>query len=103
HRKALAEAADDSTVLTNLMSGRPARGIVNRLIREQGPIAEVPAFPNAAAALAPLRAAAEKQGSGDFSPLWSGQAAALGQALPAGELTRKLAAEAQARLKALAG
>jgi nitronate monooxygenase len=103
HRKALARAGDASTTLTNIMSGRPARGIVNRLIREQGPISEVPAFPYAANALAPLRAAAEKQGSGDFSPLWSGQAAALGQAMPAGELTRKLAEEAQARLRALGG
>jgi nitronate monooxygenase len=103
YRKALAEAKDNSTVLTNIMSGRPARGIVNRLIREQGPISDVPAFPYAANALAPLRAAAEKHGSGEFSPLWSGQAAALGKALPAREFTRQLAAEAQARLKALAG
>lgn len=103
HRKALKDAQDDSTVLTNVMTGRPARGIVNRVIREQGPIGEVPAFPNAANALAPLRAAAEKAGSGDFSPLWSGQAAALGRPLPAGELTRKLAAEAQTLLKGLAG
>jgi nitronate monooxygenase len=103
HRQALAKAQDNSTTLTNVMSGRPARGIVNRLIREQGPISDVPAFPYAANALAPLRAAAEKQGSGEFSPLWSGQAAALGKALPAREFTRQLAAEAQARLKALAG
>jgi nitronate monooxygenase len=95
HRAALAAAQDDSTVLTNVMSGRPARGIVNRLIREVGPISDLaPAFPLAANALAPLRAAAEKQGSGEFSPLWSGQAAALGRALPAAELTRRLAAEA---------
>jgi nitronate monooxygenase len=98
HRQALAQANDASTVLTNIMSGRPARGIVNRLIREQGPIAEVPPFPMASNAIAPLRAAAEKAGSGDFSPLWSGQAAALGRAVPAAELTRNLAAEAQARL-----
>ncbi len=85
------------------MSGRPARGIVNRLIREQGPISkEAPAFPLAANAIAPLRAAAEKQGSGDFSPLWSGQAGALGRAMPAGELTRRLAAEALERMKELA-
>lgn len=103
HRKALAEAKDNSTVLTNIMSGRPARGIVNRLIREQGPVAEVPAFPTAANALAPLRAAAEKAGSGEFSPLWSGQAAALGRPMPAAELTRALAADALARLAALSG
>ena len=103
HRKAFSDAQDNSTALTNVMTGRPARGIVNRIMREQGPMAAVPAFPNAATALAPLRTAAEKQGSGDFSPLWSGQAAALGRAMPAGELTRTLAEEAQARLKGLAG
>ena len=102
HRQALKEANESSTVLTNIMTGRPARGIVNRLIREQGPIAEVPAFPNAANALAPLRAAAEKAGSGEFSPLWSGQAASLGRPLPAGELTKKLAAESLALLQGLA-
>jgi len=102
HRKALAESADDSTVLTNLITGRPARGIVNRLIREQGPMAEVPPFPLATAAVAPLRAAAEKAGSGDFSPLWSGQAAALGKPVAAAALTRELAADGLARLKAVA-
>ena len=103
HRAALKASQDNSTTLTNVMSGRPARGIVNRLIREQGPISkETPAFPLAANAIAPLRAAAEKQGSGDFSALWSGQAAALGQAMPAGELTKRLAAEALARMKELA-
>jgi nitronate monooxygenase len=102
HREALAHANDASTTLTNIMSGKPARGIVNRLMREQGPIAEVPPFPGAANALAPLRAAAEKMGSGDFSPLWSGQAVALGRAIPAGELTRSLAEEALERLRLLA-
>ena len=102
HRRALAEAADDSTVLTNLMTGRPARGIVTRFIREQGPIAETPPFPLATVAVGPLRAAAEKAGSGDFSPLWSGQAPSLGRRnVPAAELTRQLAADALARLKAL--
>ena len=65
-----------------------------------GPISDVaPEFPLAAGALAPLRAKAEAQGSGDFSPLWAGQAASLGCTLPAGELTRKLAADALARLR----
>lgn len=103
HRAALAEAQDSSTVLTNVMTGRPARYIVNRLIREQGPIADVPAFPNAAAAVMPLKMEAEKRGSGDFSPMWSGQAASLGRAMPAAELTRALAADALARLRALSG
>jgi nitronate monooxygenase len=62
---------------------------------------ESPAFPLAATGVAPLRAKAEAAGSGDFTPLWSGQAAALGRELPAGDLTRKLAAEASERLAAL--
>jgi nitronate monooxygenase len=103
HRAALKFARDDGTAVTNLMTGRPARGIINRLMREIGPMSDVaPEFPLAAGALAPLRAKAEAQGSGDFSPMWAGQAATLGRALPAGELTRKLAAEALQRLRAMA-
>ncbi len=99
HRAALRAAHDDGTALTNLMTGRPARGFYNRLMREIGPVSEVaPAFPLAAGALAPLRAKAEGQGSGDFSPMWAGQAAALGRPIPAAELTRNLAAEALARM-----
>jgi nitronate monooxygenase len=104
HRAALASAGADSTVMTNVMSGRPARALVNRLVREVGPISDAPPeFPLAAGALAPLRAKAEAAGSGDFSPLWSGQAAALGRDMPAGELTKALASEAQALLRRLAG
>jgi nitronate monooxygenase len=91
YRQALERAADDATRFTNLFSGRRARGIVNRLMRELGPIGEgVPPFPLASAALAPLRARAEASGSGDFSPLWAGQAAPLGTATSADELTRRL-------------
>jgi nitronate monooxygenase len=103
HRAALKSAGDAGTALTNLMTGRPARGIVNRVMRKMGPMGEAPAFPLAAGALAPLRAKAEAAGSGDFSPMWSGQAAALGVAMPAGALTRKLAAAAQVELQRLAG
>ena len=103
HRAALKSAGDAGTTLTNLMTGRPARGIVNRIMREMGPMGEAPAFPLAAGALAPLRAKAETAGSSDFSSMWSGQAAALGAAMPAGALTRELAVEAQARLRRLAG
>jgi nitronate monooxygenase len=72
-------------------------------MRELGPISDIaPHFPLAGGALAPLRAKAEKQGSGDFSPMWAGQAAALSPALPARELTRKLASDALACLRALA-
>jgi nitronate monooxygenase len=103
HRAALRDAHDDDTAITNLMTGRPARGFINRVMRELGPVNPVaPQFPLAAGALAPLRAKAEAAGSGDFSPLWSGQAAALGREMPARALTEKLAAEAQALLKRMA-
>jgi nitronate monooxygenase len=103
HRAALKSAHDDATMLTNVLTGRPARGVVNLAIRELGPISDAaPPFPLAANALAPLRAKAEAQGSGDFSPMWSGQAAALGRELGARELTQKLAAEALDCLRRLA-
>ena len=92
HRAALRSDAAQHTALTNLFTGRPARGIVNRLMRELGPLsARAPAFPLAGAALAPLRARAEGLGSGDFSPLWSGQNASGCKAIPAAALTRELA------------
>ena len=104
HRAVLSAANDEATVLTNVMSGRPARGFITRIVREIGPMSkDTPEFPLAAGALAPLRAKAEAAGSGDFSPLWSGQAAALGREIPARELTKKLAAEAQERMRVLAG
>jgi len=93
HRAALKSEAARHTALTNVFTGRPARGIVNRIIAELGPISSVaPAFPLATAALAPLRAKAEAAGSGDFSPLWSGQNASGCREIPAAELTRQLAA-----------
>jgi len=104
HRKALVESRDDSTVLTNVFSGRPARSLQNRLMREQGPLSgKTPAFPTAGAALAPLKALAGKAGSADFSSLWSGQAAALAREMDAGSLTKLLAQEALACLQGLAG
>jgi nitronate monooxygenase len=92
HRAALESDASRVTALTNVFSGRPARGIVNRAMRELGPIsASAPAFPLAASAIAPLRARAESLGSGDFSPLWAGQNATGCREIPAGLLTRALA------------
>ena len=92
HRAALKSESVGSTALTNLFTGRPARGIVNRLMRELGPISALaPAFPLAAAAIAPLRACAEAAGSGEFSPLWSGQNRSGCREVPAAELTRTLA------------
>jgi len=93
HRAALKSQAAEHTALTNLFTGRPARGIVNRLMRELGSISSAaPEFPLATAAIAPLRAAAERAGSGDFSPLWSGQNARGCREIPAAQLTRELAA-----------
>jgi nitronate monooxygenase len=103
HRAALRTARDDGTALTNLITGRPARGFVNRLMRELGPLSDLPpAFPTAFTALAPLRAKAEAEGKGDFSPLWSGEAAALSREMPARALVAELAAGALERLRGLA-
>jgi nitronate monooxygenase len=93
HRAALESDAVRVTALTNLFTGRPARAIVNRLIRDLGPMSSVtPAFPLATSAILPLRARAESQGSGDFSPLWAGQNASGCKKLPAAQLTRELSA-----------
>jgi nitronate monooxygenase len=92
HRAALQSPQARHTALTTLFTGRPARGIVNRLMRELGPLnPAAPAFPLATAAIAPLRAKAESVGNADFSPLWSGQNASQCGNLPAAELTRALA------------
>lgn len=91
HRRALAQATDDATRVTNVFTGRRARSLVNRALRELGPISDLaPPFPLAVFGLAPLRERAESSGSGDFSPLWAGQAAALSKLSDAGELTRLL-------------
>ncbi|GAB3950434.1 nitronate monooxygenase [Spirosoma harenae] len=100
HRDALRKAEDNSTVLTNVFTGRPARSIVNRLVREVGPMSDdAPAFPLAGGALMPLRTQSETKGSGDFWALWSGQAVHLGRELPAAELTQRLASESLQRFK----
>ncbi|OZC37472.1 2-nitropropane dioxygenase [Marinobacter vinifirmus] len=92
HREALKSPAARHTAITNLFSGGPARGIVNRVMRELGPVcAQAPAFPLATNAIAPLRAAGEAAGTGDFSPLWSGQNASGCREIPAGVLVEELA------------
>jgi len=91
HRQALMSDAAKHTALTNLFSGRPARGIVNKFMRDFGPLnPEAPAFPLATSAVAPLRAAAEAKGQSDYSPLWSGQNASDCEALPAADIAHKL-------------
>jgi nitronate monooxygenase len=101
HRQALRQATADDTAITKLFTGRPARGIVNRLMKDLGAMsAAVPGFPHAAGALAPLKIKAEAAGSDDFTNLWSGQAASLAKHMPAGDLTRHLATAALAKLAA---
>ena len=96
HRAAL---HDGETVFTNLLTGGLARGVPGRLVRELGAVrAEAPPYPLAAAALAPLRTAAEARGEYGFGPMWAGEAASLGRPEPAAALTRRLAAEALALL-----
>jgi nitronate monooxygenase len=91
HRAALRSAAASYTDLTNIFTGRPARGILNRAMRELGPMSPLaPAFPLATNAIAPLRQHAEAKGSGEFSPLWAGQNVRGCREIPAGELTREL-------------
>jgi nitronate monooxygenase len=102
HRRALEAAAEDQTVLTNVFTGRPARGFINRLVREVGPMSDLaPSFPLAAGAVAPLRARAERDGSPDFVPLWAGQAAVFARPVPAGELTRRIHEESHRVLVSL--
>jgi nitronate monooxygenase len=95
HRDALRRTRGCATVVSNLLTGRPARLLPNRLTLEMGPILSgLPDFPLPMGALQPLRAKAEQRASSDFTPLWAGQAAALAQEVPAGALTRRLAAQA---------
>jgi nitronate monooxygenase len=92
HRAALKSPDAHVTTITNVFTGRPARGIVNRLIRELGPMSALaPEFPLAATAIAPLRSKAESLERGDFSSLWAGQNTTGCQEIPAAELTRHLA------------
>lgn len=92
HRAALKSKAARATAITNVFTGRPARGIVNRLIQELGPMSALaPEFPLASAAVAPLRSKAESLDNGDFTALWAGQNATGCQEIPAADLTRQLA------------
>jgi nitronate monooxygenase len=103
HREALRHASELGTVVTNVLSGRPARALVNRLVTEIGPISDAaPDFPLAMGELAPLRTVTESKGSRDFTPLWAGQGAALSRELPAKALMQTLVKEAVERLKCVA-
>ena len=80
------------TCITNVLTGRPARAVANRIVRALGPITDAPPYPTAAGPLAPLRAAAEARGSIDFSPIFAGQRAGAARACGAGDITRELMA-----------
>jgi nitronate monooxygenase len=100
HRKSLKSVQAEETALTNLFSGRPARGILNRFIRELGPMnGHALDFPVASLLAQPLRQASEANGSVDFMQMWSGQSAALGKEMGAHELVQQLAEHAKALLK----
>ena len=91
HRESLKSSSATHTALTNLFSGRPARGIVNRVMQELGPMSvKAPTFPLASTAIAPLRAKAETAASSEFSPLWAGQNTSGCVQAPAAEITREL-------------
>jgi nitronate monooxygenase len=81
------------TRVTRAFSGRPARGIVNRFLAEHTDAAPL-AYPEIHHVTSPLRAAARKRGDADAFNLWAGQAHELVQARPAGEIVRRMAAEA---------
>ena len=96
HRKALTEASDHSTVVTKLLSGRPARAIRNRLTEELHSLEALTApFPAQRALVAPLARVSAKENRAEFMPLWSGQAAALSKPEPAAEKTLRLIREAE--------
>ena len=98
HLSSLKMAKDNSTAITNIFSGRPARSIMNRIMRDIGPMSDWPtSFPNAGSALAPLKRAAETEERSDFSSLWSGQSVGLSQEMGTADLTRKLANDALGR------
>jgi nitronate monooxygenase len=100
HRKVLSSNSASSTALTNLFSGRLARGMMNRLMLDLGAVAAVvPPFPYAGAALAPLQKAAEAEGQVSFSPLWAGQSAPLCQTVPAETLMHQFFEEMQKKIK----
>jgi len=92
---AIAEAEPEGTMLTRVFSGRLGRGITNAVTRNAPPAA---AYPVQRALFAPVRAAAEKANNPDAMQMWAGQAARLATAEPAGDLTVRLWAEAQALL-----
>ncbi len=103
YRDALRESSADATLVTNVFTGRPARALQDRLALELGPLSTTALdFPLPMTALTSLRAAAERNGNGAFTPFWAGQASALGRDTPAAALTLTLIEEAKRRFAQLA-
>ena len=99
HRRALAGAGDESTRVTRLHSGKPARAIRNRLMNDLADAEhQIAPYPSQRTLVAPLA----KVGEGEFQALWAGQNVGLTQEIDAAELVRKLGEETSARLKAFA-
>ncbi|GGR75773.1 oxidoreductase [Streptomyces aureoverticillatus] len=92
HKQAMTNPLFSHTELTRAFSGRPARGLVNRFMREHGPYAPA-AYPQIHYLTAGLRKAAAKAGDPQAMALWAGQGHRLARALPAGELVEVLVAE----------
>tara|TARA_B100000315_G_scaffold83135_1_gene76108 strand:- start:566 stop:1603 length:1038 start_codon:yes stop_codon:yes gene_type:complete len=91
HREVLKTVAPDSTELTTLFSGRPARGISNRVMQELGAMPEqAPPFPYASIAMTALRAKAEAKGDSGFSPLWCGERFIVREGINAQQITELL-------------
>ncbi|MGE0875836.1 MAG: NAD(P)H-dependent flavin oxidoreductase, partial [Burkholderiales bacterium] len=99
HKQALLDAAEDDTRVTEKFSGKPARGLANRFMREAAAFPQI-AFPVQNALTGKLRQASAKAGKGDFYALWAGQAVPLARALPAAELVAEIGRETVAALRA---
>ncbi|WP_043495026.1 nitronate monooxygenase, partial [Streptomyces viridosporus] len=92
HKQALTNPLYVRTELTRAFSGRPARGLVNRFLREHGPYAPA-AYPDVHHLTAPLRKAAARAGDAQGMALWAGQGHRMARELPAGRLVEVLVAE----------
>ncbi|KOV68583.1 2-nitropropane dioxygenase [Streptomyces sp. AS58] len=102
HKEALTNPLFVRTGLTRAFTGRPARGLVNRFMREHGPYAPA-AYPEINHLTSPLRKAAAKAGDAQGMALWAGQGHRMARELPAGQLVELLAAELGAAGTALSG
>ncbi|OUC98513.1 nitronate monooxygenase [Streptomyces swartbergensis] len=102
HKQALTNPLFVRTELTRAFSGRPARGLVNRFLREHGPYAPA-AYPEIHHLTAPLRKAAAKAGDAQGMALWAGQGHWMARELPAGQLVEVLAGELASAWTALSG